>query len=219
MAYGLGPTMGLEIALGSSPASVRASTMLRDGAAASPHGGAWCVVAPIAPPRLWQAVREVALKGFFTTLGDSTGAVPLQRSVGAASQSLTRLQAALVEPNLSLDAQMAAMTVQGDAAHLTLSSGMRIYRARNGEPKRLLNSAQRAPAISHGGMLVATERLLRGDLFVVGSRDAFAVRSIGNVAALLAQRPDATSAEVCEALLNPCRSAGVGVGVVVLRVR
>ncbi len=177
------------------------------------------MLAPIAPPRLWQAVREVAQTAFFASLAENTGAVPLQRAIGAASQALTRLQAALVEPNLSLDAQMVAVTVQGDAAHLTISSGMRIYRARDGEPKRLLNNTRRAPAISHGGMLVATERLLRGDLFVVGSREAFGMRSIGTVAGLLAQRPDASSAEVCESALSSCRTAGVGVGLIVLRVR
>lgn len=212
--------MGLEVALGSSLARVRAAQLPRDVARAVPLAPVFTVVSPTAPPRLWSWVADGVLKGFEKNLGDGKGgAVLLQRSIGAGALALSAIQAALVEPHLTLDAQMVALSVEGAAAHIAISAGMRVYRARAGEPRRLLNSPQRSPGISHGGMLVATERLQRGDLFVMGSRDAFGMRSIGAVATLLATRPDAPPAELCEAALGPCRATGVGVGLVVLRVR
>lgn len=165
-------------------------------------------------------VSEAVTSAWEKSLGDARGGEPaLQRALGAGAQAIARLQSVLVEPALPLDAQFAGFVSQGDAALLTVSSGMRIYRARGVEPKRLLAGSQRTPGLSRGGMAVATERLSRGDLFVFGSRDAFGMRTIGTLAALLAQRVDASAAEVCEAGLGPARTAATGVALVVIRVR
>lgn len=212
--------MGIDVAIGSSPARVRSTFLSKDVARAAPAHPVFSVVAPIAPPRLWSSITQLVGDAFEKTLDDARqGVVGMQRAVGAGAQSLVRFHSALVEPGLSLDAQLVALAIVGDAAHVAISSGMRIYRARNGEPKRLLTNAQRSPGISQGGMLVSTERLLRGDLFVFGSRDGFGMRSIGAVATMLAQRPDAPSVEICEAALAPCRGAGIGAGLAVVRVR
>ena len=83
---------------------------------------------------------------------------------------------------------------------------------------RLLGKAPRAPGISHGGLLVATERLLLEDLFVFGSREAVGMRSIGAIAGLLAQQERPPVNELCDAALAPCRSSGVGAALAVMRV-
>ena len=57
-----------------------------------------------------------------------------------------------------------------------------------------------------------------GDLYVFGSRDAFGMRSIGAIAGMLAQRSDAPVADLCDAVLAPCRAGGLGAALVVLRV-
>ncbi|MBI5512146.1 MAG: hypothetical protein HY909_00170 [Deltaproteobacteria bacterium] len=211
--------MPLDVALGTSSARVRTSRISKDLARALPQRQAFGVVAPLAPPRLWTMVTGAVLGAFETAIVEGAMSVgTLQRALGAGAQALARVQAALVEPNLSLDAQMVCMAAAGDVTHMAVSSGMRVYRARNGEPQRLLGKAQRSPGISHGGLLVATERLVLGDLYVFGSRDAFGMRSIGAIAGLLAQRPDAPVADLCDAVLAPCRAAGLGAALVVLRV-
>jgi len=212
--------MPLEIALGSSKARVRGALLGRDQARAGPTGNVLCVVSPVSPPRLWAPVVEAVERAFLQSVGDGRGGtVALQRAAGAGAQGLARMHGALVEPHLNLDAQLVGFVALGDHAHMTISAGMRIYRARQGEPRRLLNSPQRAPGIARGGMLVSSESLLRGDLYVLGSRDAFGIRSIGAIATLLAQRPDAAAAELCEAALTPCRSLGLGVALAVVRAR
>ncbi len=212
--------LSLDAALGTAPARVRTAHIDRDVSRACADARSWCVTSPLTPPRLWRMVTDAVGSTFETALGDGRGGEPgLQRALGAAAQAITRLQGVLVEPSLPIDAQFAAFVAAGDVALVTVSSGMRVYRARGGEPKRLLGASQRSPGLTRGGMAVATERLVPGDLYVMGSRDAFGMRSIGSLAALLAQRPDAPVREVCEAGLAPCRAAGAGVALVVLRVK
>jgi hypothetical protein len=212
--------MGLEVAVGSSPSTVRAGALAKDVAWASAKHPVFAVISPVAPARLWSQVAETVRVTLEESLGDGQkGLSALERAVGAGAQSLGRLRSVLIEPHLSLDAQLVSMVIVGDQAHIAISAGMRVYRARNGEPQRLLNHAHRSPGITHGGMLVTTERLSRGDLFVFGSRDGFGMRSIGAMAAVLAQRPDASARDLCEAVLRPCRASGVSTGMVVLRVR
>ncbi len=209
----------LDAALGIAPARVRTAHIPRDVSRACADARSWCVTAPLTPPRMWQLVTDAVGSTFEGSLGDGRGGEPaLQRALGAAAQAISRLQGVLVEPSLPIDAQFSAFVSAGDVALVTVSSGMRVYRARGGEPKRLLGNAQRTPGLSRGGMAIATERLLSGDLFVFGSRDAFGMRSIGSLAALLAQRPDANVRDVCEAAIAPCRAAGAGVALVVVRV-
>lgn len=216
----MAPVIVLEAATGASLANVRTAQINRDVVRACQNAKAWCVVTPLAPPRLWSMVAEGVAAAFEASLGDGRSGTPgVQRALGAGAQCLTRIQSVLVEPSLTLDAQLTAFVAAGEAAHLTVSSGMRIYRARKGEPKRLLANTQRAPGLSRGGMSVSTERLAPGDLFVLGSRDAFGMRSIGAVAVLLAQRPDAPVQEICETALTSCRSNGIGAGLVVIRAR
>jgi hypothetical protein len=193
---------------------------MKDQCYAAANGRAWCVVAPVAPPRLWHMITRAAGLSFGATLGDArNGEADLQRAIGAAAQAISRVQSVLVEPHLALDAQLAAFVHLGDVALITVCSGMRVYRARGSEPTRLLANAHRAPGIARGGLAVATERIVHNDLYVLGSRDAFGMRSIGALASLLARRPDASVTEVSEAALRPCRDAGIGASLVVLRAR
>jgi hypothetical protein len=212
----------LDVASGASPARVRGVSLDKDIVRPLSSGAAWVVVNPLAPPRLWSSVAGAVAKGFESVVSDARAAVNammIQRAVGASAQAVARLQGVLVEPNLPLDAQLVGLVGHDNAVEIAISSGMRLFRARGAEPKRLLNNAQRAPGIVRGGLLVSTERLQRGDLFVFGSRDAFGTRSMGAVAALLAKSPDAPPAALVEAALASCRANGVGAALVVARVR
>lgn len=212
----------LDVAFGASPARVRTASLSKDVVHPLKGGAGWVVVNPLSPPRLWSAVSTAVAAAFEGVVGDGYGPnnpMLVQRAVGAGSQAVVRLQSVLVEPNLPLDAQLVGFVVHDSVVDLAISSGMRIFRARGAEPKRLLNNAQRSPGIVRGGLLVSTERLLQGDLFVFGSRDAFGMRSMGAVAALLSRRADATPEEILEGALASCRSGGIGAGLVVARVR
>jgi hypothetical protein len=96
---------------------------------------------------------------------------------------------------------------------------MRFYRARGGQPERLHAHGAQAAGLAQGGLFTASEAAEPGDLFVLGSRDAFTVRAMGNLAAALARPDGAPTGELAEAILGPCRSAGIGAAVVLLRAR
>lgn len=212
----------LDVAFGASAARVRNASIARDVVRPLPHGAGFVVVNPIAPPRLWTSVSNAvgaAFEGVVAEARAPHNPMLVQRAVGAASQAVARLQSVLVEPNLPLDAQLMGFVVHDGVVELAISSGMRVFRARGAEPRRLLNNAQRAPGIVRGGLLVSTERLLTGDLFVFGSRDAFGMRSMGVVAAMLARHADTPPSELVEGALASCRAGGVGAGLVVARVR
>lgn len=212
----------LDVAFGTSPARVRTATLTKDVVHPLKGGVGWLVVNPLSPPRLWSTVTHAVTQAFEAVVTESYGPnnpMLVQRAVGAGAQAIARLQSVLVEPNLPLDAQLVGFVAHDHVVDVAISSGMRIFRARGPEPKRLLNNAQRSPGIVRGGLLVSTERLLQGDLFVFGSRDAFGMRSMGAVAALLSRRADAPPGEILEGALSSCRSGGVGAGLVVARVR
>ncbi len=210
----------LDVALGVSPARVRSALLQKDAARNSPAAKACFVTAPIAPPRLWQPVADAVGSAFERSLGDGQGGESaVQRALGAAAQAVAQVQSVLVEPALPLDAQFTAFVLAGEAALVTVSSGMRVYCARGGEPRRLLANVHRAQGLSRGGLAVAVERVKTGDLFVLGSRDAFGVRSMGALAALLARNVEAPVAAVCSAAIDPCRELGIGAALAVLRVR
>jgi hypothetical protein len=211
--------LSFDVSFGSAPARVRTAHIHKDVGFACTTTHAWCVVVPLAPPRLWHMVSGATSSGFQRGLAEGpVGEPSLQRALGVALQNIHKMQGMLVEPALPIDAQFGAIVVSGETLLVTVSSGVRVYRARKGEPKRLLAQGHRSPGLSRGGMSITTERPQRGDLYVLGSRDAFALRSIGALAALLAEHPSATSGDVTEAVLGPCRSAGIGVGIVALRV-
>lgn len=212
----------LDVAHGSTPAQVRSSVIEKDMVRPFAGGRGWVVVNPLCPPRMWSTLADAVARAFEGTVlaGEGPGdAMRVQRAVGASAQAIVRLQSALVEPNLPLDAQLVGVLGHDSVLDIAISSGMRVFRARGAEPKRLLNNAQRTPGIVRGGLLVSTERLQRGDLYVLGSRDAFSTRPMGAVAGMLSKNPDASPESLLDAALSTCRTAGIPAALVVARVR
>lgn len=212
----------LDVALGTSPSKLRGAALTKDIVHPFARGRGWVVVSPLAPPRMWSHVTDVVARAFESVAVSDDGpldAMRVQRAVGAGAQALVRAQSALVEPNLPLDAQIVGVLCHDSVFEVAISSGMRVFRARGAEPKRLLNNAQRSPGILRGGLLVSTERLQRGDLFVLGSRDAFGAQSMGAVAGLLARTPDAAPDALLKVALASCRASEIAAALVVVRVR
>lgn len=212
----------LDVAFGNSPALLRGSALVKDAVRPFAGGRGWIVVNPLAPPRLWSRVSGEVSRAFEAIAVSDDGpidAMRVQRGVGAGAQALMRLQSALIEPNLPLDAQLVGVIGHDSVLEIAISSGMRVFRARRGEPKRLLNNAQRSPGILGGGLLVSTERIQRGDLYVFGSRDAFGTRAMGAVAGLLASTPDALPEAIVNTALAGCRRDEIPAALVVARVR
>lgn len=211
----------LDVAFGATPTQVRNTPLTKDMVRPFSGGRGWVVVNPLSPPRLWSSVADAVARAFESVVvaGDTPGdAVRVQRAVGAGAQAIVRLQSALVEPNLPLDAQLVGVLGHDSVLDIAISSGMRVFRARGAEPRRLLSNAQRSPGIVRGGLLVSTERLQRGDLYVFGSRDAFGTRAMGAVAGLLQRSPDASPGALLEVALSACRTAGMPAALVVVRV-
>ncbi len=210
----------LDAALGTSTARVRSVRIARDLARALPAPSVFYVTAPLGPPRLWAEISRAATTGFELALQDGTppGESTLPRAIASAARSIEGYQSTLLEPNLPLDAQFACFLHVGDRAHLMVSSGMRVYRARDGGPQRVLGRSHATLGIAQGGLPWSTEALHRGDIYVLGSRDAFGMRSTAAIVAALSRDRVVPVWDLCEAALGPCRTEGLGAALAVLRV-
>jgi hypothetical protein len=146
-----------DVSFGSALARVRTAHIRKDVGFACTNNHAWCVVVPLAPPRLWHLVSGATSSGFQRGLGEGHASEPhVQRALGAALQNIHQVQGMLVEPALPIDVQFGAIVVSGETLLITVSSGVRVYRARKGEPKRLLAQGHRSPGLSRGGMSITT---------------------------------------------------------------
>lgn len=209
--------MGFEIALASSEAVVRERQLQRD-VAVTMGGTSVCVVlSPLSPPRLWRLVAETVLGALDQAIGnDPPTSETLQRAIARSAATLDALRSRLIEPQLILDARMGVALTTVNGIFFASTEGVRLYRAKSSVPERLFPKATRPTGISAGPVFTAVEPVATGDLFFLGTRAAFTVRAIGNLAATLA-RGHAPVTDLCEAVIAPCRDAGIGASIVVLR--
>src|SRR5262249_12096865 len=135
----------------------------------------------------------------------------------AMAEAIGRLRARLIEPEITIDARAGLLVTMPGAIHAALTSGVRLYRARGGMPERLWTQAKRPLGIASRELRPATEPTQLADLFVLGTRDAFSVRAIGNLASTLARAPASPAVTLCEAVVAPCRESGLAAATVVLR--
>jgi hypothetical protein len=181
-------------------------------------GTSFVVVNPVAPPRLWGWVGDAVLSALERSLeGQPASGASIQRCIEAATAAVGKVRAQLIEAHLTVDAQVGVLLLGTGSAYIALTSGVRLYRARNGVPERLYAKTGRPPGIATGQPQTSTESILPGDLFVLGTRDTFTVRAIGNLAAALARSQRTPASELCEAVMGPCRDAGIGAAAAVLR--
>jgi hypothetical protein len=210
--------MSYEVAIGTADAQVRTARLRQALARGTGGTTAYVVINPLAPPRLWGRVADEVATAFERAVdGLPPGPSLVARAAEAAGAAVERLRAQLIEPKLLLDAQLAVLAVGPEVMHIGLTTGVRIYRARGGMPERLFPRAPRPEGASAGGLFNASEPVLPGDLLVLGTRETFTVRSIGNLATVLSRAPRPPVSELCEAVVAPCRDVGIGGATVVLR--
>ncbi len=210
--------MGFEVAIAQADAQVRDKKIRRDVAQAMGGSSAFVALTPVGPPRLWRTISDATLNAFERSIG---GAPPTpataQQAIAAAASALDTLRGQLVEPHLLIDARIGVVLTLAEGVFCALTEGVRLYRARGGVPERMHAKAQRPAGISAGTLFTTVETSHSGDLFILGTRDAFTVRAIGNLATALGKGTHAAVSELCDAVISPCREGGVGAATVVLR--
>jgi hypothetical protein len=210
--------MAFEVALASAEALVGQKRCRREIAQSMAGATAFVVAAPVAPPRLWAQVGDAVATAFERALGNEPPtAAAAQNAIAAAAAALETLRGQLVEPHLLVDAQLGVVLTLADGLFCALTEGVRIHRARAGVPEQMHPKAVRPVGISAGPLFSIVERAQVGDLFILGTRDAFTVRAIGNLAGVLARGPRVPVSEISDAIIGPCREAGIGAAAVVLR--
>lgn len=210
--------MGYEVSLSSADARVRSAYARRGEARSTSGAPMYLVVQPIAPPRLWRMVSDDVSGAFERAVnGQPPNPATVRTGIEAAAHALTRLRSQLIEPHLTLDAQVGVLLTGPGVLHVAITAGVRLYRARGGLPERLHSKAARPEGIASGAPFTTDETVENGDLWMLGTRDTFSVRSVGNLAALLARSSRAPVHELCEAIVGPARDTVNGAATVVLR--
>jgi hypothetical protein len=127
------------------------------------------------------------------------------------------LRSCLVEPGLTLDVQVGVFMATRGVMTVALTRGVRVYRARGNVPERLFARVERPSGLSTGAPFLGSDSVAPGELLMVGTRDAFTVRSVSNLTTALSRPARAPVGELCDALVSPCRASGTGAAAVVLR--
>ena len=141
----------------------------------------------------------------------------IKRAFDAANAALELLRARLVEPGLTLDAQVGLCVAAPGVITVALTRGVRVYRARGNAPERVFAGAQRPHGLSLGPPFLGSDSVMRGELLFVGTRESFGVRSVSNLTTTLSRSARPAMPELCEALVGPCRASGTGAAAIVLR--
>ncbi len=209
--------MGFDVAIASSETVVRERRVKRDVAITAAGSSVFVVLSPLAPPRLWKLVADTVLGAFEQAIGSAPPTpATAQQAIAAGAAALEGLRARLIEPHVILDARMGVVLTLADGIFCAITEGVRVYRARSSVPERLFPKAARPAGLSAGPPFATVEPSAPGDLFILGTRDGFTVRAIGNLATALT-KGRAPVGELCDAVIAPCREAGIGSAIVVLR--
>jgi hypothetical protein len=130
---------------------------------------------------------------------------------------VTHLRSRLVEPNLTIDAHIAVAVVAPRVVHLALSGGVRAYRVRAGSVERLQPRAEEVRPLGVSAPHYATESFERGDWLLVGTPEAFTLRSVGALGALLGRGPDTSATTIRDSMLLSAHESQHGGAIAVLR--
>lgn len=211
--------MALEVSIGIAHASVHKAMLRASDARFDAETGLFVCAHPLAPPRLWRQVTDAALGAFFDSMSSvSVSGASVRAAAARAALRVAQLRSQLIETQLMVDTQLGVLAFDGREMHVLLTAGMRVYRARGGSmPERLYPNVQRPEGLGVAAPFQGTETPERGDLLILGTRDAFTVRAIGQLATLMSRDPKLPVSAVCEAVIHPCREAQVGASTIVVR--
>lgn len=206
-----------DSATGIAGARVRAALVPRDRVTL--HGvDAASVFTPVGPPRLWGHLGMVVTEALARAVENQ----PMNSTLPArcaefASRSITYFRSRLIEPNITLDGQLAVAVFAHRVVHLALTGGVRAYRVRNGLVERLQQRSDELRALGETAPVFATESLDRGDWFLLGTAEAFSLRSVGALSTLLGHGPDSPAKTVLEGMMGPAHDTQAGGALAVFR--
>jgi len=210
--------VGVEYAMGYADAQVRAMRVRREVAAMAPDGTAFMVASPNTSARMWRIVTDAVVKEFERL---AAGQVPGTATVLALASGMERailwLRETLIEQRMPLDVSVGIAMPAGDSIHIAMCAGVRMYRARGNAPERVPSPTSSPEGLLNGPLVVTTEALHAGEVFVLGTREAFSIRAVGNLAQTLNRPGPRSVVELCDGVLDPCRSTGQGAAAVVIR--
>jgi hypothetical protein len=209
--------MTIDTSTGDARARVRSALLPRDLARTIGTEVA-VVLSPVAPPRLWGMVVNAAIESIQRACENQahTSALP-SRCAEFATRSVTHLRGRLVEPNITIDAHLALAVIAPRVVHLALSGGVRAYRVRGSNVERLQPRAEDVRPLGLSAPHFATESFDRGDWLLLGTPEAFSIRSVSALTSLLGRGPDTSPSNVRDSMLMPAHEMQHGGALVVLR--
>jgi hypothetical protein len=209
--------MTIDTSTGDARARVRSALLPRDLAKTIGTEVA-VVLSPVAPPRLWGMVVNAAIESIQRACENQahTSALP-SRCAEFATRSVTHLRGRLVEPNITIDAHLALAVIAPRVVHLALSGGVRAYRVRGSNVERLQPRAEDVRPLGLSAPHFATESFDRGDWLLLGTPEAFSIRSVSALTSLLGRGPDTSPSNVRDSMLMPAHEMQHGGALVVLR--
>jgi hypothetical protein len=209
--------MTIDTSTGEARARVRTALVPKDLARTIETEVA-VVLSPVAPPRLWGMVTQSAIESIQRACENQThtSALPA-RCAEFATRAVTHLRSRLIEPNVTIDAHVAVAVVAPRVVHLALTGGVRAYRVRNGNIERLQPRAEQVRPLGLSAPHYATESFDRGDWLLLGTPEAFSIRSVSALTTLLGRRPDTSPSTVRDSMLLPAHETQHGGAIAVLR--
>jgi hypothetical protein len=209
--------MMMDSACGAAAAKVRVALVPRDRVSVQSTVGA-SVFTPIGPARLWGQLATVVQDA----LGRACENQPQNSTLPArcaehAARAISYFRSRLIEPNLTLDGHLGVAVFAPKVVHLALTGGVRAYRVRNGTVERLQQRAEEVRALGESSPMYATESFDRGDWFLLGTAEAFSLRSIGALSTLLGHGPDSPAKAIVDGMLGPAHDSQAGGALAVFR--
>jgi hypothetical protein len=202
-------------------ATVGEHELPRHAAARLDAGRAFFVATCEGWPRLWGHLLGAATSGFEAGLKEASaqrGRERLQAAMRAARGALEARSGALIEREPH-DVALLGGLVDGAELYVHRGGPPRAYLHRRGKTDRITPRDDPPPGLLGGAAWEGSIVLDPGDLVLVGSTTAFSTRSVGKVAAVLAQDPNAPPSVIATLLTEPADRAGAGAAAVVLRAR
>lgn len=214
-----GPEPRLALHGHAARAEVRAHRLRRQSALVLRAQGAFAVVDPLAPPRLWHMTAQAVLHGFERGAGPHTGGASrrLVSAIESAREGLLGLARRLVVRDPP-DAHLTAFILDGEELVGSVIGEGRVYlrRPRRGT-ERLSPRELPGPGLWTAAFTPFQSTVGPGSIVFCGTESAFNELAIQRSAQMLDRHADVTPSTLATALTEPAEQAGTGAAVVVLR--
>jgi hypothetical protein len=200
---------------------VREHELARHAAARLDAGRAFLVATAEGWPRLWGLLLDAATGGFEEGLkaaGALRGVERLRTAMNAARVALDARSAAIIE-RMPHDVALLGALIDAGELHVHRAGLPRAYLHRAGKTDRITPRDEPAHGLLGGAAHESSLLLDPGDLVLLGSATAFSTHSVGRVASVLSQDPNAPPSVVATLLTEPADRAGAGAAAIVLRAR